>query len=316
MNILLVTATAMEMRAVLSGLPSAGAVYAAQACPAEKGGSSSGTECSLETAGAHLPRKAKAPELPDKAAFPLSLSVGQHCLYPLVCGIGPVNAAFALGRRLGQAEGPEKKAFFAAVLNMGIAGTYDPDRLPVGSVALASAEIWPEYGLADAGHVDSRGIGFAQAVYRGGRIVERVELAPQEVLGSLGFRWHTLPLEHPAVTVAGCSASPSQAGRIQERTQGLMENMEGFALALGCLQYENDLGMPGVDGSSGIGPSGAEKTVFSAAAKRPGCLKELPALPFVEIRSISNRAGYRPPEGWDVPGALSALACAAKELFA
>ena len=270
MDILLVTATAMEMRAVLSGVSAAGG------------------------AGGEVFR------------------LGRCRLHPLICGVGPVNAAFALGRRLGLAGSPDARPFFSAVLNMGIAGTYDQDRLPVGSVAAASAEIWPEYGLAGAGQVDAVGLGFAQAVYRGGRIVERVELAPQEALGSLGIGWHTPPLDCPAVTVAGCSADPERARSLRERTQGLMENMEGFALALGCLHYENGLGVPGVDGSLGIGPSGA-KTAEHVSGGEP---RVLPALPFVEIRSISNVAGCRPPKGWDMPGALAALSRTAKELFA
>lgn len=298
MDILLVTATAMEMRAVLSGLPG-GAARA----------EGSSRMC---TNGEDVPEALKAPVSPGAAALPLVLPVGSCRLHPLVCGIGPVNAAFALGGRLRLMEQPDGKPFFAAVLNMGIAGTYDPDRLPLGSVAVASAEIWPEYGLADAGHVNAAGLGFAQACYRGRRVVERIELAPKEVLGSLGLGWHTPPLDCPAVTVAGCSASPVQAGNMQERTQGLMENMEGFALALGCLQYENGLGMPGMDGSAGVGPSGAGMAERFSGTEAQG----LPALPFVEVRSISNVAGRRPPEGWDMPAALKALSQAAKELFA
>ena len=286
MDILLVTATAMEMRAVLAGLlPESAPLLSTPQAAAEQG------------AGC--------------TDVPAVISVGPHTLHTLICGIGPVNAAFALGQRLGLpgasvsnvtaspvssdqatprcAGATHSASPFAGVICMGVAGTYDPTVAPVGSVVVASEEIFPEYGVADGNDVSAKALGFAQAQSPDGPVVDRIRLDFKESLGRLGLNWHTFPLAGPAVTVAGCSGTPEQALRIQKRTQGLLENMEGFALALGCLQYSARQTAPTKDDFS--------------------------SLPFVEIRSISNVAGQRPPQTWDLPAALAALGHAAKNLF-
>jgi futalosine hydrolase len=242
-EIALITATAMEMRAALAGVLPPG----------------------------------ETPDLPPLAppggAFLPALRLEGLTLHPLLCGIGLPNAALALGKLLG------KDLPLAGVLNLGLAGSYAPRLAPLGSLVAASEEIWPEYGLARGKTVRAKALGLALAE-RGGRAVfDRIALDPVLSLRNMGLNGQAAGRRGPAVTVAGVSGSPSLAGRLRRRTGGLMENMEGFALALGCL---------------GQGDEG---------------------LPFAEIRSISNLAGLRPPAGWNLPLALDSLGKAARLLF-
>ena len=251
-DISLVAATAMEMRAALASLP--------MCCEALPGDAESFTPA-------------------------VRYEIMGRGVRPLVCGVGPVNAAFSLGRALGGDPGCGAKVSpetaFCGILNVGIAGTYDAAVAPPGSVVWASAEYWPEYGLRTETGVDACGIGFAQAP----EVFDRIALEDpgadeeergQNALGIMGLSWHNFRLRGGCVTVAGVSGTPELAARLALQTGGLVENMEGFALALG--------------------------------ARRAG-------LPFAEVRAVSNLAGLRPPEGWNMAGALAALGKAMAELF-
>jgi futalosine hydrolase len=197
------------------------------------------------------------------------LRLGKLSLLPLICGVGLPNAALALG---GLPDGE-----LSGVLNLGLAGSYDPVLAPLGSLVAASEEIWPEYGLVLREGVRAEALGLALAEQDGRPVFDRIALSPVLSLEAMGLNGSLGARPGPAVTVAGVSGSPSRARRLARRTGGLMENMEGFALALGCLS-------------------------------RGG-------IPFAEIRSISNLAGLRPPEGWDLPLALAGLGQAARLLL-
>jgi futalosine hydrolase len=245
LDIALITATAMEMRAALAGI-----------LPPDEA-------ARLLPSGLSLPR-------PGGTLLP-ALRLGKITLHPLLCGVGLPNAAFALGKFLGKGPRP------AGVLNLGLAGSYDPGLAPPGSLVAASEEIWPEYGLIREGGMEALGLALAEQA--GQPVFDRIALEPVLSLERMGLNGKAVGRQGPAVTVAGVSGSASLAKSLQRRTGGLMENMEGFALALGCL--------------------GQGET----------------SLPFVEIRSISNVAGFRPPEGWDMPLALAALGEAARLLL-
>ena len=81
----------------------------------------------------------------------------------------------------------------------------------------------------------------------------------------------------PSLTVSAASGDPDFARQLHARYQPTTENMEGFALALGCLQA---------------------------------------SIPFLEVRTISNLVGSRDKAHWDLNGALAQLAAALSGLFA
>lgn len=157
------------------------------------------------------------------------------------------------------------------VVNAGIAGSFDTKRLPTQAVCAIRCETWPDYGLATDEGVDPEGIGFAQASRDGVSVTNRICMDPVGAARDMGL---TLPWLETAssLTVSASTGTAEQAQRLKNAFDADLENMEGFALALACFRA---------------------------------------SIPFLEIRTVSNRVGSR--EGWDFGGALTALkvACAA-----
>jgi futalosine hydrolase len=180
----------------------------------------------------------------------------------LVTGVGPINAALALGRLFGQRQD------VLGALNLGIAGSFDPELQPLRQLSLVDEEIWPEYGL-----ITEHGLEVEELKCPLGRngdawVFDRLRLAPEESGPPLGL---SLPQAWPrtsSLTVAGVSGCSQRAEELRSRYGAHLENMEGFALAWACKQA---------------------------------------GLPFVEVRSVSNRVGSRRQRDWDIPGALAAL---------
>lgn len=181
----------------------------------------------------------------------------------LICGIGPLNAAISLERYL------ENNRHTLCVINIGIAGSYDLGLFPLGSVCVASREIWPEYGVRTQNCLaDPEKIGFP--LYRKGNDViwNSLQLETEFLSHVTGLTFDLSWRRGVSITLAGISSCPDQAREFKEYFQGNMENMEGFALAYCCY---------------------------------------LRSIPFVEVRSISNLAGSRNKEDWDFKGAFVAL---------
>lgn len=167
----------------------------------------------------------------------------------LETGIGPVNAAFALGLFLGENRGRVK-----GVVNVGVAGSFDLDRVGLRQRVVVRTEIWPEFGLWGEGGIDPRGLGLPLGRGPGGPIWDGLTLDPEKQATDMGC---FLPPDWPrvaSVTVAGVSGIPARAKALQKRYNPDIENMEGFALAWGC--------------------------------HRAG-------VPFLQCRTISNRVGAR-----------------------
>ena len=169
---------------------------------------------------------------------------------PVLCtGAGAVNAACALTRFL-EREGARR------VIVCGIGGAYPDTNLPVGSAIWASSECYGDLGAASLdGFLDMQALGFpliagAQPVY------------------------NTLPLQVfppegavPFVTVNTCSGEDRAAIEIAKRTGGMVENMEGAAIAHVARLY---------------------------------------GVPCGEVRGISNRAGNRDRAAWRAKEAAAA----------
>ncbi len=144
-----------------------------------------------------------------------------------VTGVGPVAAAFTLGRLLG-AGGVD------GVVNLGLAGAFDLAHAPLGSAVAATAEVFPEYGLRGPDGTDCRGIAFPQLMAAGQPVFDRLDLDPGEAAARLGLALPPGMGSGTVLTVAGVTAAPDRAAALAKRYDALAENMEGFALALAC----------------------------------------------------------------------------------
>jgi futalosine hydrolase len=194
---------------------------------------------------------------------PMQISWGARSLILLITGIGLVNAAMALGALLGQ-----RKGTLGGVVNMGIAGSFDLDVLPLGAVATAKTEIWPEFGLHTEENVDPKGLGLGHGRVHGQVVWDSLPLNPDQEAKSMGLALDPSWLRVISVSVAGVSGTRERASQLRAQTGALVENMEGFALAWAC---------------------------------------RLHGLPFLQIRTISNQVGSRSPEDWAMNKAFSRL---------
>lgn len=218
-----------------------------------------------------------AVSLPQGAVAPL-LAHGREVL-ACVSGLGVINASLALGAALtrGDVDG---------VVCLGVAGSFDLSAHPLGAVRLVDREVWPEYGLLATGwcSADATALGFALGqVHRADGEAGPDAIVWDRVVWDASVNLVRLGLcpgpwdTAKSLTVSGVTADPERAGLLRARHQAGLENMEGFALAYGCA---------------------------------------LAGVPFVELRAVSNAVGARPPESWDLPGALDALGQATLRLFA
>jgi len=163
------------------------------------------------------------------------------------------------------------------MIAVGIAGVYSLGELSLASTCYAWREIWPEYGLLDEdGGVDAKGIGFAQETIGGKPVWDRVDLNPTNDAARMGLHLSADWPRASAVTVSSVTGTAERAGWMETAYSADIENMEGFALAL--------------------------------AAARKG-------VPFLELRTISNLAGSRFADEWDVGGALKALGNSVRHLL-
>lgn len=201
-----------------------------------------------------------------------------------ITGVGPVNAGIAAGLCIAPLRQHASQALVDAAVNLGVAGSFDLALAPLGSAWRVQRECFPEYGLAYGTRVDARALGFAQwqppslsgDVQSGGgegTVWNSVDL-PDPTQGTLASllaeEIRTLPTA-ASLTVAGVTADTTRAARLYADNAGhgaLLENMEGFALALACARH---------------------------------------GLPLLELRTVSNAVGPRIAATRDFPKALVAL---------
>ncbi len=175
----------------------------------------------------HALPKADLSDLRSGEPFFLPLDSG---LILLVTGIALVNAAFVLGKFLGQG------AKIQGVINLGLAGSFDLQLLGLKQPVVILKEICPEFGLRCKNGLDPYALKYGQGKL-GSRVVwDRLDLNPGFYAGQMGL---ALPADWPretSLTVFGATGDPNLARALQCRYQALVENMEGFALAWACLQ--------------------------------------------------------------------------------
>lgn len=142
-----------------------------------------------------------------------------------LCGFGPVAAAARTAELLARL-GPSR------VLLVGIAGTYDPGRWPVGSACWFRACALTGVGVGEgAGFIDPPALGFPQWPGESlGRGSPRIENQLPLCLPSPGPR-----AAGTLLTTCAASASPAQVAERRRRFPAAdAEDMEGFALATAC----------------------------------------------------------------------------------
>ncbi|GAB6038429.1 futalosine hydrolase [Fundidesulfovibrio butyratiphilus] len=188
--------------------------------------------------------------------------VAEREILALVTGVGPVSAALEAGAAL--AANPD----VTGLVNLGLAGVFDLCTAPLGGVACATAEVWPEYGVAgEMGLADAKALGFAQYDGPEGAVWDRLPLAPDDAAGRMGLCLPVGWARGTFVTV-GQVSGPDRAALLAERHQALAENMEGFSLALAAW-------------SRGVA--------------------------FLEVRTLSNEVGERDKSRWKAKAALGGL---------
>ena len=174
-----------------------------------------------------------------------------------VCGFGPVAAGARTAQLLSRIR-PRR------VILVGIAGTYDERRLPVGAAATFDEVVLDGVGAGQgASFQDAAALGFAH--WPGSDdtcrdpVRERLLLDP--LPGSDSASSHRL-----LVTTCAASASPSEAAARRRTYQdALAEDMEAFAVALACALHR---------------------------------------VPVSVVRGISNVAGDRQRNNWKIEAAL------------
>lgn len=212
----------------------------------------------LVTAATHAELTAALPPLRKRALpeqKPLSLDDGKT--WGCITGVGPINAALAMGICLTTLPSID------AVINTGLAGSFDLDVLPLGTLAVITEEIFPEYGRNDGRHVANQALPFPMWQKKKDPVFHKIQLPA-----------HTHPCIFPlpahlprvsSLTVCGVTEGEERRASLFAAYGALLENMEGFAVALACARHH---------------------------------------VPCIEIRVVSNKVGGTTPDTCDFSGAL------------
>jgi futalosine hydrolase len=167
------------------------------------------------------------------------------------------------------------------ILVFGIGGAYPGSGAAVGDVVIASEEIAGDEGvLTRDGFHDTEYLGIP-LVKTAASVLFNSFPAPAGLVdrarqGLAGFTHPGRVLVGKFVTLSSCTGTSERAGELDRRLQGLRENMEGAAVA-------------------------------QVAA--------LHAVPWLEIRSISNRVENRDLKQWDIPKAAATVQNAVMHLL-
>jgi len=178
-----------------------------------------------------------------------------------ICGFGPVAAGARTAQLLSRIR-PRH------VVLVGIAGTYDEHRLPVGAAATFDEVVLDGVGAGQgAGFQDAAALGFAH--WPGSDDTCRDPVSERLLLDPLPGADSAAP-NRLLVTTCAASASPSEAAARRGTYQdALAEDMEAFAVALACALHR---------------------------------------VPVSVVRGISNVAGDRQRSNWKVEAALQGAA--------
>jgi futalosine hydrolase len=175
--------------------------------------------------------------------------LGQRQIYVATVGVGVVSAAVTLGRILAAVAVDQ-------VIMIGSAGALPGSGLDVGDVAVASSET-----LAELGVCDGEGLGDASSLNLPG--LDQTISLDEDLSNSIADTadQSRRVCRGAFLTVAGVSNHSSHAVARAERFGALVENMEGYALALAGMRF---------------------------------------GIKAAEVRAVSNLAGVRDKSGWNM----------------
>ena len=181
----------------------------------------------------------------------------------LVGGLGAVNTASALTRAIA-AHPP------SLVIQTGIAGAYVPAGIPVGSVVLATEEMYGDVGvITPAGWLPADAIGIPLVEARDGQPARfnQFPCDPGLVARAAAIAGPSIARSGRFLTLAQVTGVAAVGDELYRRFNALCESMEGAAAAHVCAIY---------------------------------------GIPFLEVRGISNLVEDRNREAWRVQDAAAA----------
>jgi futalosine hydrolase len=124
----------------------------------------------------------------------------------------------------------------------GCGGAYLGAGLAVGDLALATAEIFGDEGVATAkGFRDFTEMKLPmrqtpEPLFNSWPVDQKLHDWAQPLLSDHAENTKVVLRSGPFVTVSTCTGTTSKAAEIENRTDGICENMEGAAVALACQQ--------------------------------------------------------------------------------
>lgn len=158
-----------------------------------------------------------------------------------------------------------------AVVSLGIGGALPRSRLNLLDCVVGSRSVYADEGVRTPERfVDIAACGFApnQGIGRPDTGLAAHPALLDDYVGRLGARAGVV------ATVSTCSGRNRDAVKVVERTGAIVEAMEGAAVGFVVLRMAHEAGS---------------------------------AVPFVEVRVVSNTAGNRARQRWDLDGALAKL---------
>ncbi|MGK2905028.1 MAG: futalosine hydrolase [Desulfuromonadales bacterium] len=207
-------------------------------------------------------------DLAQKSVNGMTLMTGKlagHEICLTHSGTGKASAAAATITLLSDTR-PEALWLF------GCGGAYPGSGLAVGDLALASAEIFGDEGVATSkGFTDLAEMRLpmrqiSEPLFNTWPVDRKLHDWARFHLQERAERTDTALASGPFVTVSTCTGTAAKATEIEERTGGICENMEGAAVALACQQL---------------------------------------SVPLLEVRGISNLVEDRDTSRWNLPLAMS-----------
>ena len=162
----------------------------------------------------------------EMEALPLAGKTAGRSHELCVAGVGPLETAVRLTRRLCEARGG-----ISLVLNFGVAGAYVGSGAGLLDLCLAEQEVLGDFGIYHAGRIEPFGGQLAsRSVFS---LDSRYLAQAAEILGTQesGCKKGVF------VTVNGVSATAERGALLRAAHNGLCENMEGGAVARVCEEF-------------------------------------------------------------------------------